>query len=423
MLRFNKNGLLETWFTTCISLVIIIFYGCRRGSEAGRKENDMKNNDSSIIYSFNRELLKKHTKIIELSSGKSALIIVPAWQGRVMTSTAGGKDGYSFGWINHKLIALGRIQEHINAFGGEERFWIGPEGGQFSVFFPAGSEFTYENWQTPPVIDTDPYEIAEQSDRHVLFRKNASLVNYSGFRFDIGIERRVTLLNSGDLPLLLSVQSDNMESVAYRSDNTIINRGSAGWKKETGLLSVWMLSMLNPSPDVTVVIPVREGDEYKLGPVVNDNYFGKISPDRLRATNSHVFFKADGNSRGKIGIPPLRTKGVMGSYDFKNNILTLVFCELPEGETAYVNSSWEIQQSPYSGDAFNSYNDGPLADGTRMGPFYELETSSPAAMLEPGQNLTHSQTIVHITGPRGKMEKLVLKTLGVTPETIEKAFK
>jgi hypothetical protein len=24
---------------------------------------------------------------------------------------------------------------HINVFGGEDRFWLGPEGGQFSIFF------------------------------------------------------------------------------------------------------------------------------------------------------------------------------------------------------------------------------------------------------------------------------------------------
>jgi hypothetical protein len=38
---------------------------------------------------------------------------------------------HGFGWINRKLIASRKIQPHINVFGGEDRFWIGPEGGQF----------------------------------------------------------------------------------------------------------------------------------------------------------------------------------------------------------------------------------------------------------------------------------------------------
>src|SRR5205814_4532487 len=77
--------------------------------------------------------LKQHATVVVLSSrtGDARLAIVPAWQGRVMTSTAEGASGQSFGWINHDLIRTSRLAPHINAFGGEDRFWIGPEGGQF----------------------------------------------------------------------------------------------------------------------------------------------------------------------------------------------------------------------------------------------------------------------------------------------------
>jgi hypothetical protein len=69
-----------------------------------------------------------------------------------------------------------------------------------------------------------------------------------------------------------------------------------------------------------------------LGAKVNDNYFGKISGDRLKVTGNHIFFRADGRSRGKIGIPPLRATGTMGSYDSDNKILTLLICRLPRGK-------------------------------------------------------------------------------------------
>jgi len=48
------------------------------------------------------------------------------------------------------------------------------------------------------------------------------------------------------------------------------------------------------------------------------------------------------------------------------------------------------------GDAVNSYNDGPVTDGSIMGPFYEIESSSPAANLSPGEKITHTQRIFHI---------------------------
>jgi len=408
-----------------IQLILLVFLfstGCINDKKTSEKKAAMNTNDSTRLYGFNKHFLEKFTGIIELSSGSSAILIVPTWQGRVMTSTAEGEKGFSFGWINHGLIESGKIQKHINAFGGEERLWLGPEGGQYSIFFPQGSEFTYENWQTPALIDTEPFEVAEKSQTSVLFSKEAALTNYSGFRFNLKIERKVTLLSPENIPQLSGINLKGLNCVAYSSENTLINTGNEEWKKETGLLSIWMLGMFTPSPSVVVVIPVKDGDENVMGPKVNDNYFGRISSERLKVIGNHIFFRADGRSRGKIGIPPLRTAGVMGSYDSDNNILNLLFCNLPEGETEYVNSAWELQENPYSGDAFNSYNDGPLEDGSQMGPFYELETSSPAAKLKPGERLTHTQVTVHFTGDVKRLNEVAEKILGISLDTIKNVF-
>jgi hypothetical protein len=108
-------------------------------------------------YGYDKALLLKyHNDLVEIcdSSGDARLLICPAYQGRVMTSTIAGDSGFSFGWINHKLIESGISQKHMNAFGGEERLWLGPEGGQFSFYFDAGKKFDFANWQVPPVIDT-----------------------------------------------------------------------------------------------------------------------------------------------------------------------------------------------------------------------------------------------------------------------------
>jgi len=89
--------------------------------------------------------LKNHKYVIVLSSksGDAKVALVPGWQGRVMTSTAGGDAGQGFGWINREHIASGKILQHMNTFGGEDRFWMGPEGGQFSVFFAKGKKFEF----------------------------------------------------------------------------------------------------------------------------------------------------------------------------------------------------------------------------------------------------------------------------------------
>ena len=60
--------------------------------------------------------LQSHTDVILLSdkNANAQVAIVPQYQGRVMTSTAGGNKGPSYGWINYNAIASGKIQPHIN---------------------------------------------------------------------------------------------------------------------------------------------------------------------------------------------------------------------------------------------------------------------------------------------------------------------
>jgi len=303
-----------------IAVLISLFLLSCAGKDQSKKNNQNRETmirDTTEQYGYNLEFLKKYVGVIELKKGNSALALVPLWQGRVMTSTSEGASGFSFGWINHELISSGRSLPHINPFGGEERLWLGPEGGQYSIFFRKGDEFTFENWQTPSFLDTIPFNLIEVSDTSAAFSYEVNIENYSGTALNIGIEREVTLLDSDQVLKETGIDLTGMNFVAYRSENKLINKGTNEWKKESGLLSIWMLGMFNPSPAVTVVIPFKQGDVNELGVAVNDSYFGKIAADRLKISGNIIFFRADGKSRGKIGIPPKRATGTMGSYDFE----------------------------------------------------------------------------------------------------------
>jgi hypothetical protein len=74
------------------------------------------------------------------------------------------------------------------------------------------------------------------------------------------------------------------------------------------------------------------------------------------------------------GLSPLIAKPVAGSYDAANNVLTIIVPQVDKN-TPYVNSKWEWRQEPCKGDVINSYNDGPLADGTQLGPSVNLVTN------------------------------------------------
>ncbi len=370
--------------------------------------------------------LKQHTPLVVLSdpSGQAKVALAPAWQGRVMTSTADGDGGMSFGWINRELISLGKLQPHINVFGGEERFWLGPEGGQFSIFFAKGAKFELSDWSTPAAIDTIPYEIAKQTKTSATFQAAFALTNYSGTRFDVKVNREVKLLNAKSAREMFGLKTvKGANVVAFESVNKITNSGREPWTKETGLLSVWILGMYNPSDATTMVVPIKSGPESKLGVRVTSDYFGSIPADRLAVKEDVLFFSGDGKFRSKIGVNPQRSKGVLGSYDAANKVLTLVKFSQSEGVTDYVNSLWKIQDKPFGGDALNSYNDGPASPGAKpLGPFYELESSSPAAALAPGKSLTHTHTTVHLSGSAETLNAAARTVLGVSLVEIQTAL-
>ena len=375
---------------------------------------------SLAVATFGDEVtwLRKYTDIIVLSDEKGAaqVALAPAWQGRVMTSTAQRDRGRSFGWINRELIASGKPQPHINVFGGEDRLWLGPEGGQFSIFFAKGAPFDFDHWFVPQALDTLPFEIVSRSKDRAAFQSAFSLTNYSGTRFQVEVKREVRLLDHQTAWKALGLRpSHDIALVAYESSNTLTNAGQDPWTKETGLLSIWILGMFNPSPSATIIVPIRAGPETELGVKVTSDYFGAIPPERLQVTDHTLFFSGDGRFRSKIGINPKRSLGKLGSYDADHHVLTLVFFDQPKDVDEYVNSLWKLQDHPYAGDAANSYNDGPSTPGAKpLGPFFELESSSPAAALAPGASLTHTHRTLHLTGPESGLDAVARAALGVS---------
>src|SRR5437899_4547160 len=185
---------------------------------------------SAATFGEDIAFLKQHTDVIVLTHKENGakVAVVPPWQGRVMTSSAEGDFGLSFGWINRELIASGKTQPHINARGGEDRFWLGPEGGQFSIFFAKGAPFDLEHWFTPAAIDTMPFQVVNKSLDKAAFTASFGLTNYSGTQFDLIVERQVRLLDSAEAWARLGVKSSpRIKLVAYETDNEIANKGKA----------------------------------------------------------------------------------------------------------------------------------------------------------------------------------------------------
>jgi len=400
---------------SCSLVVIVLFVSCKDHSSA--KKTDFKKG----TYGYDSVFLRKYdSTFIELrdESGSARLLISPNWQGRVMTSTSTGTEGTSYGWINYDLLKSGKKKKQFNPVGGEERFWLGPEGGQFSIYFAAGDSFKIDKWQVPAAIDTIPFKAQVGSGAQAMFGSEATLKNYSGFEFTFFIERRVRLLRTPETESLLGAKiPQGVQAVAYETLNRIENKGNKTWEKETGLLSIWLLGMFTPSDSTTVIIPFHPGETSKSQ--INTTYFGEIPADRLTIKDSVLFFRCDGKYRSKIGLPPSIAKPLAASFDFSRNILTFIVYPVNEG-AMYVNSKWEIQQDPYNGDVVNSYNDGPLANGDQLGPFYELESSSAAKVVRRGESISYLQTTIHFEGDFEGLRELTKNVLGVDLNELNK---
>lgn len=363
-------------------------------------------------------LLAHGIRPVELTDddGLARVCLVPAWQGRVMTSTAAGRDGDSFGWLNRPLIASGAVRPQFNPVGGEERLWLGPEGGPFSLYFAPGAAQTYAEWQVPAALDTEPYELVEKGSRHVRFTHRASLRNAAGTRFETEIDRRVTLLRPEETDFAWPM---GMRVVGYRSENRIVNRGSEPWTTRSGAPSIWLLGMFPPSPATTVFLPY---DPAARGKIVNSDYFGAVPADRLSVGEGLACLRIDGAFRSKIGLPCGRDRGICGSYDSLSQTLTLIRYERSRPGDRYVESRWGDQTDPFGGDVVNAYNDGPTETGEVMGPFFEIETSSPAAFLRPGDGLCHAQEVFHIQGSEQALAEIVRSRLSADLLKIKNTF-
>lgn len=190
--------------------------------------------------------------------------------------------------------------------------------------------------------------------------------------------------------------------VGYESANTITNVGTRNWAAHTSLLSIWIMGMYPANNAITTLVPTKGHNQ------VCSDYFLPLDTSRLIMKDSVIYFRNDGNYKSKIGVPYPNSKNVIGSYDAKNNLLTVLKFNLPANKVSYLKSSWKLHDQPYEGDVTSSFN----SDASHT--MYELESSSPALQLAPNERYTHIQQTWHFEGTKQALEVLSMDLLGVS---------
>lgn len=304
-------------FFCVAALVSFVALSCKDASPKTEEEAYAEGS-----FGYDLRFLQQYDSVIVLQAEPDAarVIVSPRYQGKVFTSTADGMKGASFGWINYGAFS-GPADAHMNAYGGENRFWLGPEGGPFSLFFRPGKEMVFDNWKTPPPLDTEAWTVKTKNKSAVHLQKQMALVNFAGTQLQLQVDRSISIFSYNALQTVLQEPLDtSVKAVGYKTSNVLTNAGSEAWTEKTGAPCIWILDMFKPSPNTTIVVPYKQEGNSR---VATTDYFGEIPPERIKIQNGVLLFKADGKSRGKLGISPQRAMPVAGSYDADAGVLTL----------------------------------------------------------------------------------------------------
>lgn len=379
------------------------------------------------IFSDDVALLNKHFSPVVLKlNGDQTLVLLSELQGRVMTGSQSGYHGESIGWFNRAKLeetsALANHESRISAgidgsIGGAERTWFGPDGGTYSLFFDKHAARLPDNIRPPAAVNVTPYQLTYRTDSSATFEQTVSFNNHIGFDFVAKVERSVRIIAQNEVEALIGINlPKSVRRLTYTSQTKVTNLNESSWNADTGLFSIWSLAML--APDAIAVIPLKRPIKERA-----TSYFSSTSVSRQKVTDKAVFYLADANRMDKIGVPVVNSTAWVGSYHPKRQLLTLTKLNPhPDPNSSYVSAVWADDAPALDGESHNIFNDGPQQNGKPFGPFFELESSSPALKLKPNEAHIHNYSVLHFSGPISELTKISESVIKLSIEELIQTY-
>jgi len=355
-------------------------------------------------FGYDLKRLQAIKSIEVLAAGDAMIAVSGTYQGRIFTSSAKGKTGKSYGWVNWDLIAKGEHARAMAGLGGESRLWFAPEWGKYSLCFEAGKEQIDANLRRPQDSNTKQFAPIKRTKNSLTYGGKMQFKNDHDFVFDLEVERTISLLSKAAIEKNLALPlSDKTAFVGFSAETVIENSGTKAFQKETGLIAIWELGCMLTSPDNVIILPLSQATDSIT------EYFTPTE-DNMQIKDKVVYYKGDAQWLNKIGILPQYCENVMGSYSPANqqlNIVTFTF----DKEGVFVNSLPK-SDAPYKGDVINIFN-GEQSDKFNL-PFYEFESISSAKELQPKEQIVHQQTTYHFEGTLEELDKIAQQVLGLS---------
>lgn len=382
--------------------VAILFCGCSLESSDNKFSDDVK-------------ILEVFEDLVVLKNGGSMVAVSPSAHGQIFSISADGYEGKSLSYFNRNLIESTEAPYPLSNLGGANRLMLGPQFGKYSVFFEPGAEQIASNIKISPALDKADFKVISQTPTQIICAGEMQIRNANAYVFDTYMERTIKVLSAEEVSQTLDITLPvAIDYVCYSTSTRFSNIGAEQWSRENGLLSIWDLSCMLPADDNVVLIPLAAGDAEIT------NYFSHIDVARLRVKDGFAFYKADAKYMNKIGTFPEFSTPIFGAYSPSLKQLVITKYTLDK-DGVYVNSE-ENNPHPYRGDVINVFNGEVNAEKGRNWNFYEMETSSPALELMPGEEIQHKHTVFVFVGEEKDLDSIAEKTLGLSLKEINQAF-
>ena len=311
------------------------------------------------------------TSVIELYDQLGGRVAVcPEWNGRVMTSTCGGLEGESFGYINVQAIDT----DNYDDFGGEDQ------------------------WTLSPLIYS--YGIESIKANLVILRRALRMADANGTSVELSLTRSIFLLSRhragaifGDA-VAEALERSDVSNVGFYTEDTVQTQTRA-------YIAGRQRGMFNASPHTAVIVPTPPISFTPEPFSVDIDYLGGAPHGRIRYLSKTLLIRADGQRRCQVTMPYATAPPFFGAIERRLGTLTLWTFDLPD--------------APGENDMIRIYNPGRLRGGELdLATYYEMNCFAAARELVPEDSLTSCQCTLHINAENAVLDGLIRQIFGVS---------
>ena len=248
-------------FSMILSAVLVAGGALRARDAAGGSPSTMETKGKAMSYGETREFLAKHTELVELTNGEGARVAICPRVARPrddlhLRRHARPQFRFRQRRVHHRRKARPALQQLRG-----RRAPVALAGGRaVQPLVRPGKPQNLDNWFTPPAFNEGAWKVVSAANEPLRHGHDDEASKRLGTQFHLDVSRGVRLLGTSDLKQMLGesaakkIAAAGVKSVAYETDNRLTNRG-ADMTREKGLVSIWILGMMNCGPEPSSSFP------------------------------------------------------------------------------------------------------------------------------------------------------------------------